>query len=74
MSERSNSILHLVVAEDIDGISSGIELLTEIGLESLNNQPDFDVAIGRERLLGRVVVGNHSHLHAPVSYDYHFVL
>jgi hypothetical protein len=42
--------LELVVSEEVDGESGGVELLLEVSLEAADYQSDLDVSVGCEDL------------------------
>lgn len=62
VSEVLNNSLHLVISEQIDGVSLGAQFLLEVRLEWLHDQSDFQVGVGSENLSGVHFL----HLEAPV--------
>jgi hypothetical protein len=62
--------LELVVAEEVDGVSGGVQSLVQVGLEGVDDEADFEVAVGGEEVSGV----NTSHLEAPVVEDNNLVV
>lgn len=44
--------LELVVSEQIDGISGGVESLLEVGFEGVDDEADLEVGVGGEHFGG----------------------
>lgn len=70
MSEVLDNSLHLVISVDVDGVSSGNDLLVKVGLEGVDNESNLKTSVGGED--GRGV--NLSHLKGPVGDEDNVVL
>lgn len=70
MAELLDLGLELIISEEVDGVSVGVESLVEVGLEGVNDESDLDVAVGGEDL-GRV---DAAELEAPLVEDNHAVV
>ena len=70
MAEVLDGCLHFVVSEEIDGISRGVELFVEVGLEWIDNQADLEVGVWCEDFGGVHLL----HFEAPVVEDDHSVV
>jgi len=50
VSEVLDDSLDLIVSEQVDGVSGGVQFFLKVGLESMDNESGFEVLVGSEDL------------------------